>query len=110
MKKVVQTNIGGRHFFMDEDAYQVMNEYLDSLKAHFEKEKEVANEIIGDIEQRMAELLESRITDGKKVISPGTPGTAWISYPWLYFCAVLGRNNLFCCHHQQTPDPVLFKE
>jgi hypothetical protein len=50
MKKVVQTNIGGRHFFMDEDAYQVMNEYLDSLKAHFEKEKEVANEIIGDIE------------------------------------------------------------
>ena len=69
MKKVVQTNIGGRHFFMDEDAYQVMNEYLDSLKAHFEKEKEVANEIIGDIEQRMAELLESRITDGKKVIS-----------------------------------------
>jgi phage shock protein PspC (stress-responsive transcriptional regulator) len=69
MKKVVQTNIGGRHFFMDEDAYQVMNEYLDSLKAHFEKEKEVANEIIGDIEHRMAELLESRITDSKKVIS-----------------------------------------
>ncbi len=69
MKKVVQTNIGGRHFFMDEDAYQVMNEYLDSLKTHFEKEKEVANEIIGDIEQRMAELLESRLTDNKKVIS-----------------------------------------
>jgi phage shock protein PspC (stress-responsive transcriptional regulator) len=69
MKKAVQINIGGRYFHIDEDAYQVLNEYLESLKAHFEKEKEAGNEIIEDIEQRMTELFESKLTNNKQVIS-----------------------------------------
>ena len=69
MKKAVQINIGGRYFHIDEDAYQVLNEYLDSLRAHFEKEKEGGREIIEDIEQRMTELFESRLSDSKQVIS-----------------------------------------
>ena len=69
MKKAVQINIKGRYFHIDEDAYQVLNEYLDSLRAHFEKEKEGGSEIIEDIEQRMTELFESRLTDSKQVIS-----------------------------------------
>ncbi|UCH14357.1 MAG: PspC domain-containing protein [Bacteroidales bacterium] len=69
MKKAVQINIGGRYFHIDEDAYQVLNEYLDSLRAHFEKEKEGGSEIIEDIEQRMTELFTNRLTDSKQVIS-----------------------------------------
>jgi len=69
MKKAVQINIGGRYFHIDEDAYQLLNEYLESLKAHFEKEKEAGKEIIEDIEQRMTELFESRLTNNKQVIS-----------------------------------------
>jgi phage shock protein PspC (stress-responsive transcriptional regulator) len=69
MKKAVQINIGKRYFHIDEDAYQVLNEYLESLKAHFEKEKEAGNEIIEDIEQRMTELFETRLTNSKQVIS-----------------------------------------
>jgi len=69
MKKAVQINIGGRYFHIDEDAYQVLNEYLESLKAHFEKEKEAGKEIIEDIEQRMTELFENRLTNNKQVIS-----------------------------------------
>jgi phage shock protein PspC (stress-responsive transcriptional regulator) len=69
MKKTVQINIGGRYFHIDEDAYQVLNEYLESLKAHFEKQKEAGNEIIEDIEQRMTELFESRLKDIKQVIT-----------------------------------------
>ncbi len=69
MKKAVQINIGGRYFHIDEDAYHVLNEYLESLKAHFEKEKEAGKEIIEDIEQRMTELFESKLTNNKQVIT-----------------------------------------
>ena len=69
MKKTVQIHIGGRHFHMDEDAFHKLNHYLESLKSHFAAEGETGREIIEDIEQRIAELLEKRITDGKQAIA-----------------------------------------
>ncbi len=69
MKKTIQIHIGGRHFHMDEDAFHKLNHYLESLKSHFVAEGETGKEIIEDIEQRIAELLEKSITDGKKAIS-----------------------------------------
>ena len=69
MKKTIQINIGGRHFYMDEDAFHKLNHYLESLKAHFSSEGETGKEIMEDIEQRIAELLEKKITDGKQAVS-----------------------------------------
>jgi len=69
MKKTIQINIGGRHFHMDEDAFHKLNHYLESLKAHFASEGETGKEIMEDIEQRIAELLENKITDGNQAIS-----------------------------------------
>ena len=69
MKKTIQINIGGRHFYMDEDAFHKLNHYLESLKAHFASEGETGKEIMEDIEQRIAELLEKKITDGKQAVS-----------------------------------------
>ncbi len=69
MKKTIQINIGGRHFHMDEDAFHKLNHYLESLKAHFASEGETGKEIMEDIEQRIAELLEKKITDGKQAVS-----------------------------------------
>ncbi|HSN50212.1 MAG TPA: PspC domain-containing protein, partial [Bacteroidales bacterium] len=69
MKKTIQINLGGRHFHMDEDAFQKLNHYLDSLKAHFAAEGETGKEILEDIEQRIAELLEKKITDGTQAVS-----------------------------------------
>ncbi len=69
MKKTIQINIGGRHFHMDEDAFHKLNHYLESLKAHFATEGETGKEIMEDIEQRIAELLEKKITDGKQAVS-----------------------------------------
>jgi phage shock protein PspC (stress-responsive transcriptional regulator) len=69
MKKTIQINLGGRHFHMDEDAFQKLNHYLESLKAHFAAEGETGKEIMEDIEQRIAELLEQKITDGKQAVS-----------------------------------------
>jgi phage shock protein PspC (stress-responsive transcriptional regulator) len=69
MKKTIQINIGGRHFHMDEDAFHKLNHYLESLKAHFASEGETGKEIMEDIEQRIAELLEKKIIDGKQAVS-----------------------------------------
>ena len=46
-----------------------LNHYLESLKSHFAAEGETGKEIVEDIEQRIAELLENKITDGKQAIS-----------------------------------------
>ncbi len=69
MKKTTQVHIGGRHFIVDEDAFQKLNHYLESLKSHFSSEGETGREIIEDIENRIAELLENKISNGKQVIN-----------------------------------------
>lgn len=69
MKKTLQIHIGGRHFHIDEDGYHKLNHYLESLKSHFATEGESGKEITEDIEQRIAELLENRITPNKQSIS-----------------------------------------
>jgi len=69
MKKTIQINIGGRHFHMDEDAFHKLNHYLESLKSHFASEGDTGKEIMEDIEQRIAELLEKKITGNTQAIS-----------------------------------------
>jgi phage shock protein PspC (stress-responsive transcriptional regulator) len=69
MKKTIQIHIGGRQFHVDEDAYHKLNHYLESLKSHFASEGESGREIAEDIEQRIAELLENRITASKQSVS-----------------------------------------
>jgi phage shock protein PspC (stress-responsive transcriptional regulator) len=69
MKKTLQIHIGGRHIHIDEDGYNKLNHYLESLKSHFAGEGESGKEIVGDIEQRIAELLEKKITDSKQAVS-----------------------------------------
>jgi len=69
MKKTTQIHIGGRHFTIDEDAYQKLNHYVESLKMHFSKDGETGKEINEDIEQRIAELLENKISNGKQAIT-----------------------------------------
>ena len=56
MKKTIKINIGGVLFHVDEDAFLILNTYLDKIKNHFGGERE-GNEIITDIETRVAELM-----------------------------------------------------
>jgi phage shock protein PspC (stress-responsive transcriptional regulator) len=69
MKKAMQISLGGMHFHIDEDAYNLLQEYTGSLREYFSKEGEGSKEIIDDIEQRMAELLSARISEKKQVVS-----------------------------------------
>ena len=68
MKKTLTINISGIIFHIDEDAYEKLNRYLDTLKRHF-THTQGREEIISDIEGRIAELLQERISDAKQVIS-----------------------------------------
>ncbi len=68
MKTTIKINLSGQIFTLDEDAYQVLKEYLDSISQRF-RDTEEGNEIIGDIESRIAELFQERISDKKQVIT-----------------------------------------
>lgn len=68
MKKTVKINLSGSIFHIDEDAYQRLNDYLDRIHEHF-KGQEGGEEIISDIEMRMAELFQDKLSGHKQVIS-----------------------------------------
>jgi phage shock protein C len=59
MNKVTHINIGGIPFIMDEDAYAFLRQYFDSITAHFQL-SEGSEEIVADIEARIAELLNEK--------------------------------------------------
>ena len=59
MKKTQQVNIGGFAFSVDEEAYKVIDQYLESLKRYYSANAE-GKEIIEDIEERLGELLSER--------------------------------------------------
>jgi phage shock protein PspC (stress-responsive transcriptional regulator) len=59
MKRVENISINGIVFRINDDAYHKLNKYLDALNQYFEQE-EGGNEIITDIEARIAELFTER--------------------------------------------------
>jgi phage shock protein PspC (stress-responsive transcriptional regulator) len=68
MKKTLTVNISGQVFHIDEDAYNVLNDYLQSIRQHFAKTKG-GDEIFSDIEARIAEMLREKLTSNKQVIT-----------------------------------------
>jgi phage shock protein PspC (stress-responsive transcriptional regulator) len=68
MKKTINANLNGRAFTIDEDAYVMLENYLQNLKIHFRKE-DGADEIIADFEARIQELLTEYVEKGSWVIS-----------------------------------------
>jgi phage shock protein PspC (stress-responsive transcriptional regulator) len=67
MKPTKLTNIAGIPFYIDEDAYEKLNSYLGDINKYFAHLEE-KQEIIDDIENRIAENLNELITDSKKII------------------------------------------
>lgn len=56
MKKNIQINLYGTLYNIDEDAYSLLQEYLESMKSYFSRQ-DGGEEIADDIEHRVAELL-----------------------------------------------------
>lgn len=68
MKKTVNTNINGISFILDDDAYELLDKYLSTIKTHF-KNKKGSDNIINDIESRIAELFQQMVNDKKQVLN-----------------------------------------
>jgi len=70
MNKTVTINISGIIFHIEEDAYDSLSKYLSTIKGYFSK-TDGGNEIMSDIEARIAELLQAKINVSKQVILMG---------------------------------------
>jgi len=68
MKKVININFQGRILPIEEMAYENLKNYIETLRSYFEKE-EGKDEIINDIECRVAELCEDRLKKGAVCIT-----------------------------------------
>lgn len=68
MKRAISINLGGIVFNIDDDAYRELQAYLTKIESCF-SDREESKEIMNDIEVRIAELFNEKITDYKKVIT-----------------------------------------
>ena len=67
MNKTVTINISGIIFHIEEDAYDKLSKYLGTIKGYFSK-TDGGSEIMGDIEARIAEMLQSKTSAVKQVV------------------------------------------
>ncbi len=68
MKKNITINLFGSLYAIDEDAYELLRNYLDNMRSYFSN-KEDGNEIATDIESRVGELLSELKAGGVEAIS-----------------------------------------
>jgi phage shock protein PspC (stress-responsive transcriptional regulator) len=68
MNKTVNINIGGLFFHIDEDAFQKLSRYFDAIKRSLSNSSG-KDEIMKDIEMRVAELFTERQKSDKHVIN-----------------------------------------
>ncbi|HAN79486.1 MAG TPA: hypothetical protein DCQ31_17825, partial [Bacteroidales bacterium] len=68
MKKTFKININGSVFTIDDDAFEMLNNYIDRLKNKFTQRSQEA-EVVTDIEARIAELFKDKLVNGKEVIT-----------------------------------------
>jgi len=68
MKKNISINISGIIFHIEEDGYETLRKYLDSIKRYFASFED-ASEILSDIESRIAEIFLAKLNEGKQVIT-----------------------------------------
>ncbi|MDP7566852.1 MAG: PspC domain-containing protein, partial [Flavobacteriales bacterium] len=66
MNKTVNINLAGMVFHINEDAFEILKNYLNTLTHHF-KNEEGADEILKDIEGRIAELFTERLSSKEAV-------------------------------------------
>ncbi len=67
MFKTVSVSIGKTPFIIEEQAYAKLDEYLQAIRAHFASTAD-ADEIVSDIESRMAEELIAALGKSRKIV------------------------------------------
>lgn len=67
MNKTVTVNIGGMVFHIEEQAYDQLKKYLEAIRGYFTS-SDGRDEIIQDIESRVAEMFTERIGTSRQVV------------------------------------------
>ncbi|MEM9686499.1 MAG: PspC domain-containing protein [Bacteroidota bacterium] len=67
MNKTININLAGTFFHIDEDAYLKLQRYLEAIKRSF-TDSQGRDEIVTDIEARIAELFTEKMEHDKQVI------------------------------------------
>ena len=65
MKEVYNISLQGISFTIEKDAYEALEIYLGELRLHYGKQEE---EVVDDIEERIAELLIEKGCNGDKIV------------------------------------------
>ena len=68
MKKIININLSGRVIPIEDSAYEQLQAYIESLRKYFANE-EGRDEIINDIESRIAELMSEKVRKGADSIT-----------------------------------------
>ena len=68
MKKNITINLFGSLYAIDEDAYELLNQYQNNMRRYFSR-KEGGEEIAEDIERRIAELFDELKASGVEAIT-----------------------------------------
>jgi phage shock protein PspC (stress-responsive transcriptional regulator) len=67
MNKTITMNLSGIIFHIEEDAYEKLNKYLSTIRGYF-KDSEGRDEIMSDIEARIAEMLQEKVSNTKQAV------------------------------------------
>ena len=67
MNKISNINLGGYPFTIDDDAFDHLERYLDTIHRHF-RDSEGYEDITADIEARMAELFQEQL-NGRPIVT-----------------------------------------
>ena len=67
MNRTITMNLSGIIFHIEEDAYEKLNKYLSTIKGYF-KDSEGKDEIMSDIEARIAEMLQEKVSKTKQAV------------------------------------------
>src|SRR5690606_8435813 len=68
MKKIININLSGRVIPIEDAAYEKLQAYIESLRRYFSNE-DGRDEIINDIESRIAELMNDRVRKGAAAVT-----------------------------------------
>ncbi len=69
MNKILNINLGGYAITIDDDAYEYLSAYLDSIRRRF-SESEGRDEIMHDIESRLGEIISTNLGNRSIVMLP----------------------------------------
>jgi phage shock protein PspC (stress-responsive transcriptional regulator) len=68
MKRTIQINLAGTIFNIDDDAYEILRDYLNAVERQFISGVE-GREVMLDLETRMSELFTERLKPLRQVVS-----------------------------------------